>query len=122
MRAGSDASPRVWAARAQRRNVTAPGTQGRRVASCTSTCSGDSALAVKEYEAVGQQANSPYFGLAMLRLGDIQWGAGNKEKAQEYYEKIKKNPSMTGNPAREEAEQRLEKSLKMKPPTLVANS
>jgi predicted negative regulator of RcsB-dependent stress response len=79
---------------------------------------GDTVAAEKEYEAVGQ-SNSPFTGLALLRLGDLKWGAGDKEKAQEYYDKILKNPNLTGNPARDEAQQRIDKTLKMKPPTLV---
>lgn len=81
--------------------------------------SGDTAAAEKEYEAAGQSADSPFSGLALLRLGDLKWAAGDKEKAKEYYEKILLNPAMTGNPARLEAQERVDKTLKVNPPTLV---
>jgi predicted negative regulator of RcsB-dependent stress response len=82
------------------------------------TASGDTAAAAKQYETVSQ-SNSPFSGLAMLRLGDIKWGEGDQEKAREYYDKILRNPAMTGNPARAEAQERIDKALKTKPPTLV---
>jgi predicted negative regulator of RcsB-dependent stress response len=79
---------------------------------------GDIAAATPAYETVSQ-SNSPFSGLAMLRLGDIKWGAGENEKAREYYDKILRNPAMTGNPARTEAQERIDVGLKWKPPTPV---
>jgi len=79
---------------------------------------GDAAAADKEFQSVAD-ANTPYSGFALLRLGDAKWAAGENDKAKEIYDKILTNPAMTGNPARETAEERVNKQLKVKPPVLV---
>ena len=80
--------------------------------------SGDPVSAEKEYDAVAK-AGSPFSAFALLRLGDIKWGAGDTEKAREYYDMILKNGAMSGSPARSQAQSRLDRDLKIKAPALV---
>ena len=88
-----------------------------RVAEYTAA-TGDAAAAEKEYQAVAQAA-TPFSGLALLRLGDVKWGAGEIEPAKEFYDKILTNPAMSGNPARTAAQDRVDRALKVKPPVPV---
>ena len=78
----------------------------------------DAAGAEKEYEAVAK-ANSPYSAFALLRLGDMKWGAGDATKAKEYYDRILTTQSMAGSPARSAAQRRVDKDIKAKAPELV---
>ena len=82
------------------------------------SAAGDPAGAAKEYEAVAQ-GNSPFAGVALLRLGDMKWGAGELDKAKEYYTRITTSQSLAGNPARDKAQQRMDIALKLKAPTPV---
>jgi predicted negative regulator of RcsB-dependent stress response len=79
---------------------------------------GNTEAAAAEYETIGQ-GNTPYSALALLRAGDIKWGAGEMEKARDHYDKILRNPAMAGSPARAKAQERMDKDLKTKPPVLV---
>ena len=88
-----------------------------RVAEYTAA-TGDAAAAEREYQAVAQAA-TPFSGLALLRLGDVKWGAGEIEPAKEFYDKILTNPAMSGNPARTAAQDRVDRALKVKPPVPV---
>ncbi len=80
--------------------------------------SGDMANAEKEYDAAAK-AGGPFSAFALLRLGDIKWGAGDTEKAREYYDMILRNGAMSGSPARTQAQSRLDRALKVKAPALV---
>ena len=80
--------------------------------------SGDVASAEKEYDAVAN-AGTPFSAFALLRLGDIKWGAGDTEKAREIFQRVLGNSAMSGSPARGVAQVRIERALKSKAPVLV---
>lgn len=80
--------------------------------------SGDTAGAANEYETVAKSGTA-YSAFALLRLGDLSWGAGDTTKAQEYYNKILTDGAMSASPVRAVAQNRVEKGLKTKPPVLV---
>lgn len=82
------------------------------------SASGDAASAEKEYDAVSK-AGSPFSAFALLRLGDIKWGAGDIEKARETYQIVLGNGAMSGSPARGVAQARIDRALKSKAPVLV---
>ncbi len=79
---------------------------------------GDKPAAEKEYETVAA-GDSPEAGFALLRLGDVQWAAGDTEKAKGFYTRLTSTASFAGSPARQEAQQRLDTELKVKAPDLV---
>lgn len=82
------------------------------------SASGDKDGATKAFEEVAS-GDSAEAGFALLRLGDIHWAGGNVDKAKEYYTRLTSTAPFSGSPARQEAQQRIDKDLKAKAPDLV---
>jgi predicted negative regulator of RcsB-dependent stress response len=80
--------------------------------------SGDTAAAEREYETISK-AGTAFSPMALLRLGDLKWGAGDTEKAKDYYNTILNTQAMASSPARTDAQSRMDRALKVKPPVLV---
>jgi predicted negative regulator of RcsB-dependent stress response len=78
----------------------------------------DKAGAEKELETVAA-TGSIYAPIALLRLGDLKWAAGDTEAAKKFYDKILTTPAFAGSPVRAEAQTRVDSKIKQKPPVLV---
>ena len=78
----------------------------------------DKAGAEKELEAVAA-TGTIYSPIALLRLGDLKWAAGDTEAAKKFYDKILTTPAFAGSPVRAEAQTRVDSKIKQKPPVLV---
>jgi predicted negative regulator of RcsB-dependent stress response len=78
--------------------------------------------AARQLEEVASKAGpdaAVYAPLALLRLGDLKWAAGDTEGAKQFYDRILTTPTFASSPVRQEAQDRVDNQIRQTPPTLV---